>query len=472
MALPDIPVFEDFLAGARVVLDEPASGPRELVRRSSGSVLGPGYEVWLAYPSGALQLNSVLKKVGEGLEAVGAPSSRSIALAVLVLIVATKGTEQHVEHANQLLREVRKAELSFNFVSPTPPPAADVRADYGAVRVEPFDPKRLEYWAGRGRARWPIAPGAVRGHAAFVSRVSDVTMINTDRLPGAERLSKNWSEDAIILVDPYFQSVSDALLDRLKIDAAQRLGLVEAAGIAVFDFSSMVNWSLGIHLFTWPSSRESRAGCWAIFGQPALVLNTPPARIWQDACHWLLSEFGVDRLADRGRPIDVSAQTFAGLMQDARTHYRGGRAREAFLYFVIALDHLLGEDGKNTLTVADRTSVLTHSIRSKAFADEAACVRRVYDARSRLVHSGSPVTTEDLREADALACGVLWAITRVAAGEEFDTRDAWVERIDSLAHLFRGDPDVVTDERLAAVGAVSSFRAGPPPPMLQDSTAL
>ena len=55
---------------------------------------------------------------------------------------------------------------------------------------------------------------------------------------------------------------------------------------------------------------------------------------------------------------------------------------------------------------------------------------------------------------------------------EFDTRDAWVERIDSLAHLFRGDPDVVTDERLAAVGAVSSFRAGPPPPMLRDRAAL
>jgi hypothetical protein len=185
-----------------------------------------------------------------------------------------------------------------------------------------------------------------------------------------------------------------------------------------------------------------------------------------------LTEFGVDSLADRGRPIDVSAQTFAGLMQDARAHHRDGRVREAFLYFVIALDHLLGEDGKSTLTVADRTSVLTHRIRSKTFADEAACVRRVYDARSRLVHSGSPVTLEHLREADALARGVLWAITRVAAGEELATRDAWVERIDSLAHLFRGDPDVVTDERLAAVGAVSSFRAGPPPPMLRDNTTL
>jgi hypothetical protein len=289
---------------------------------------------------------------------------------------------------------------------------------------------------------------------------------------GAERLLENWSEDPIILLDPYFQSVLDALLDRLRTDTAQRLSLVEAAGIAAFDFSSVVNWSLGIHLFTWTGSRDSPAGCWAIFGLPGLTLNTPPARTWQDARQWLLSEFGLDSLAGRDRPIDIAAQTFAGLMQDARAHYGDGRVREAFLYFVIALDHLLGEDGRNVSTVADRTSVLTHRIRSKTFADEVACVRRVYNARSRLVHSGSQVTVQDLHEADALACGVLWAITRVAADDELDTPDAWVAKIDSLAHLFRGDPDVVTDERLAAVGAVSAFRAGPPPPMLRDRAAL
>src|SRR6266567_6911015 len=154
MALPESQAFEDFLADARVVAEQPAYGPRELVQQSAGSPLGPGSELWLAGPSGALRLNSVLKKVEEGLAEVGAPSSRSVALAVLVLIVGTKGTTRHVEHANRLLREVRQAELSFNFVSPTPPPIADVRADYGTIKVEPFDPTKLKYWAERGGARW------------------------------------------------------------------------------------------------------------------------------------------------------------------------------------------------------------------------------------------------------------------------------------------------------------------------------
>ena len=471
MALPELAAFEDFLASARVVAEQPASGPCELVQRSTESVLGPGVELWLAYPPGALQLDSVLKKVGEGLASVGAPSSRPIALAVLALVVGTKGTARHVEHANRLLREVRQAELSLNFVSPTPPLTADMRTDYGTIKVEPFDPTRLEYWAERRGARWPIAPKDLRGRVAFVSRLHGITLINTDRLPGAERISKNWSQEPTSLVDAYFQSVSNALVEQLRTETAQRLSLVEAAGIAAFDLSSVMSWSWGMHLFTWASSRETSAGCWAIFGQPGIVLNTPTSRTWQDACQWLLSEFGIDNLVGRDRPIDNAAQTFAGLMQDARAHHGDGRVREAFLYFVIALDHLLGEDGRNISTVVDRTSVVTHRIRSKTFADEVACVRRVYDARSRLVHSGSPVTAEDVREADALACGVLWAITRVVADGELETRDAWVERIDSLAHLFRGDPDVVTDERLAAVGAVSSFRAGSPPPMLRDRGA-
>jgi hypothetical protein len=469
MPFPELAAFEDFLAAARVLAEKPATGPCELVQESTGSIHGPGATLWLAYPRDALQLDSVLKKVREGLATIDAPSSRSVALAVLALIVGTKGTARHVEHANRLLGEVRQAELLVSFVSPGPPPRVDIRADYGPIKVEPFDPSRLEYWAGRGGARWPIAPKDLRGRIAFVGGLQGVTLINTDRLPGAERLSKNWSGPVTSLVDPYYQSVADALVDQLKTDTARRLSLAEAAGIAGVDFSSVANWSSGIHLFTWPNSPASSAGCWAIFRWPSLVMNTPPSGIWKHAREWLLSEFGIVTLSGRDRPIDVAAQTFAGLMQDARAHQQDGRVREGFLYFVIALDHLLGEDGRNVATVADRTSVVTHRIRSKTFDQELACVRRIYEARSRLVHSGSPVTVEDLREADALARGVLWAITRVVADGELETRDAWVERIDSLAHLFRGDPEVVTDDRLAAVGAASSFRSGPPPPMLRAS---
>jgi hypothetical protein len=468
MAIPDLASFEDFIADASVVTEQPMTGPSELFYQSVATMHRPGSELWISYPPGPLQLNSVLQKVEEGLVEVGSPSNRSVALAVLAIILGTKGTTRHIEHANRIFTEVRRAELSFNFVSPTPPPHIDIRNDYDTIKVESFDPVRLEYWAKRGGARWPIDPKEMRGQVAFVSLLRDITVINTDRLPGFERLLRRGLGTAQSLVDSYFQSVSNALLDKLKIDTARRLSLVEAAGFAAVDFPTLVNWSYGIHLFTWTASRKTKAGCWAIFHMPGLNLNTPPPKTWQDARQWLVNEFGVDNLSGRDRTIDLAAQTFAGLMQDARVHYGDGNVREAFLYFVIALDHLLGEDGKNNSTVADRTSVLTHRIRSRTFAEEAAGVRRIYEVRSRLVHSGSPVSEEDLREADGLACGVLWAITRVVAGDEFQSRNAWVEKIDSLAHLLRGDPDLVTDIRLAAVGAFTNFRAGTPPPVVRD----
>lgn len=470
MALPPVAPFEDFLAGTRVVT-EPPTGPCEQFHHSSGSVQGRGTTLWLAYPPTKVQLDSVLKKLAETLSTAGSPATRSVALAVLGLIVETKGPEHHVEHANRLLSELRKARVSLNFVSPSPLPNADIRADYGPITIEPFDPRKLEYWAQRGGSRWPIAPQELRGRVALVSEPQDVALINTDQLPGAERLLRHWGQATITLVDAYFQSVADASVEKLKREISQRLGLVEAAGIAGFDFSSVASWSLGVHLITWSGSGRSKAGCWAIFRAPGIEINTPPAESWRHAREWLLREFGLDNLSLRDRPIDVAAQTFARLLQDARAHLADGRVREAFLYFVIALDYMLGEDGRNVATVADRTSVLTHRMRSKAFADEVACVRKVYDTRSRFVHSGSPVTAADLSEADAIARSVLWAITRVVASDKLATRDEWIKSIDALAHLFWGDPTLITEDRLIAVGAESDFRAGSPPPMLRDRGA-
>lgn len=467
MAIPDLQIFEDFLVGARVVESQPTAGPSELVLQATESPHGPGSEVWLAYQPGELQLDSVLRKISEGLEAVGTPSTREIALSVLALIVGTKGAERIVQHANRLLSQVRPGELSINYLWMGPPPRTDIRADFDTIRVEPFDPSRLEYWAQKRNARWPIDPKELRGRTAFVTRL-DVTLINIDRIPGAERLSKNWAGRATSLVDPYFQRVSDALRDQLATDTSRRLSLVEAAGLWGLDLSRLVNLLLGIHLFTWPRSGSDGAGCWAVCHQPGFVLNLPGADPWTQARQWLLAEFRLDSLEGRDRPIGFAAQTFAGLMQDARNHMDDGRMREAFLYFVIALDQLLGEDGRSVVTVADRTSVLTHRMRSKTFSEEVARVRHVYDARSRLVHSGIPVALSDMRDAEALATSVLWAITRAVADEIFDTRDSWVSKIDALAHLFQGDPSVVTEERLAEVGAVSTFSAGPPPPKLRD----
>src|SRR5437879_5574004 len=103
MTLPELAAFEDFLAGTRVVNEQPDAGPCELFHDSAASVHGSGVTLWLAYPPSALKLDSVLKKISEGLATAHAPSSRAVALAVLALIVETKGSARHVEHANRLL---------------------------------------------------------------------------------------------------------------------------------------------------------------------------------------------------------------------------------------------------------------------------------------------------------------------------------------------------------------------------------
>lgn len=193
MPCPSVAEFEDFLAGTRVVT-EPTTGPSEQFYDAAGSVHGRGTSLWLAYPPTGLQLDSVLKKLAQTLASAGSPSTRSVALAALSLIVETKGTERHVEHANRLLSELRTVQVSLNFVSPGPPPTVDPGADFGPIRIERFAPRRLEYWAQRGGSQWPTAPKELSGNLAIVSQPQEVSVINTDRLPGLERLLKRWGQ--------------------------------------------------------------------------------------------------------------------------------------------------------------------------------------------------------------------------------------------------------------------------------------
>ena len=465
MALPEISQFEDFLTGVGIAAQEPASGRYEVIQSTETSNRGAGTTLYLEYRPGELQLDSALRKIGESLEAAGSPTSRPVALAVLGLIAATKGEEAHVQHANQVLRELRWVNLLFNHVALTPPVAADIRADYGPMKIEPFDPTRLEYWARRGRARWPVDPKDLRGRTALVGTVNDVTVLNIDRLPRSSRLARVHGVAPQAIVDCYYQAVADVLLERAMSATAARLSLVEAAGLAGLDVASLTTWSLGIHLFTWATSPAGNAGCWAICRQPGLQLNVPPAGIWANARQWLSSEFGLDGFPER-QPIDHVAHTFARQMQNARSHLGQRRINDAFLYFVIALDHLLGEDGRSVSTVTTRTCVLTHTMRLRSFDEEVAAVRRIYDVRSRLVHSASDVAEADLREADEIARCVLWALTRVVAAGAHLTRDSWVEAIDKIAHLYLGDADLVTPDRLETVGVADRFNAGPPPPLL------
>jgi hypothetical protein len=162
MALPELEIFENFLGDAHVVIDKPDAGPYELLQQSTSSNRGPGATLWLTYPDDGLQLDSVLKKIGEGLDAGHSPSGRAISLAALAIIVETKGAVRHVEHANRILDGTRRGELLVSFVSPSPPPTIDIRADYGPLKAEPFDPGRHELLGRTGRS--PMV-GSSEGYA-------------------------------------------------------------------------------------------------------------------------------------------------------------------------------------------------------------------------------------------------------------------------------------------------------------------
>jgi len=64
--LPELEVFEAFLAGAAVVREKPTSEHFELLHSSTTSVLGTGITLWIVHQPGPLKLDSILKKIANG----------------------------------------------------------------------------------------------------------------------------------------------------------------------------------------------------------------------------------------------------------------------------------------------------------------------------------------------------------------------------------------------------------------------
>ena len=465
MTLPSIDLFDEFLSGTEVTSRCPESGRCESLQHPEQTPGPDGVPLWISFPASELQPESVLRKIEEALVAAGSPTDRRIVLALLAIIVESSDGPCTVKHANEVLTQFRDSQFHFNAVLPTVG-TVDIKADYGVLQIAPFNPATLEYWATRGRSAWPFALGELAGRTCVSRRFDSVTLINFDRLPGRERFSGRWP---LILAEFYYQAVADVLRDQLERDFAEQIVIAEAAGIHLVELSSLFQLATGIHLFASKASVRpgDHAGTWAICSLPGFHFNTSPGSYWEAAKAWIVDEYGFDEPGGVNPMHDVGA-TYARLMQNARKHLGSRHVSEAFLYFVIALDQLLGEDGRNTMTVVDRASALTHRRSGSSFEEERIRIRRLYDKRSRFVHDGEPVGGSELAEVDEVCRNVLWSVLGVCRAGVFTTRAAWVEKIDRLVLGLAFDHRVVPAADLDEVGAQAGFKSGPPPPMVSN----
>lgn len=165
----------------------------------------------------------------------------------------------------------------------------------------------------------------------------------------------------------------------------------------------------------------------------------------------LSNEFGFNEFTSS--EIHNVLRQYVRFVSRAKRYLADAQADNAFLHFIIALDLLFGEKQQSTATVTTRVAALVHRHFQVSYKDQVDRIRRLYDMRSRYVHSGISVDEQKISELKDICTAVLEYLLRFQCRAEGTSFSQWQKDIDFLASALEagrpGDPAVMQELGLA-----------------------
>lgn len=451
MAIPNSELFESFLSGTKLVKLKPEEPSVAFGARQKSLSEAP--VLYLSYPEMELKLDSVVKRIASELNTTGCIANPDIALATLGIIVETRepGTSS-TAHANHCLSSIHSAQLHHFVVVPNRP-QHDYRIQIGEFSLRAFDPKKLLYWAQRGCCSYPIDLHRLTGCLALERTPIDIKLINWDELPGSARMVVEWGKEIAIasIMDIYYQSVAWHYSQQIPALVKDHLLVLESGALVHIDIDSYLSSVLAHHigLFHWKGSVGHR--CWALLNSRSVsCVNFFPPSLFSSCEKWLRDEFGFHTLS-ASKPLDSAIESYCRFLQRAQTHRLQGRPDEAFLHFVIALDLLLGLEGRSSESVCLRAAILVHRQLERSLDAQISQLKRLYDRRSKYVHEGKRASENDLLEIEQICTEVLWDLLATSASCRFNDIDTWLKQIDFIASAMKASREI-PDTEFQSVG--------------------
>ena len=129
---------------------------------------------------------------------------------------------------------------------------------------------------------------------------------------------------------------------------------------------------------------------------------------------------------------------------------------------MIALDLVLGTEGRSAESVAEKAAVVTYRPLRRTLQDQIRLVKQLYDARSKYVHEGKPFPIGDIIQAEQVAAEVLWSLLTVSGSGTLSNTSEWLRKINYLAAAIK-DGRVLPEAEFAALGIVGTEVTRTPP---------
>jgi hypothetical protein len=450
---PPNDAFEKFIAGCHITRDKPASSfiPLSPVGdlKFSGTELP---QLFLVYPEIGIQVDSVLKKLADSYARQGCPTTRHFLVATLALVAATRdAASSAVAHSNQCLSSTASGRLLQCLIFPGRP-RHNYAALIGRYTIKPFDADKLLYWAGKCKSTFPVDLRAFSGWATLERTFEEISIVDwTGEGRGRSLLVNVGQQIASYLIDNYFSEMAHAYAMKVKVDLKRDALLLESSGWTWIGIDELLSTLLlkQVSYFTWEI--QSIIAGWATFSdQRGLHFNFVPPQVIEECREWVKDKLGFVESLSPGL-FDQSILTYCTFLQRAHGHRLQGRQDEAFLHFAIALDLLLGSEGRSQESVAERSALLVHRQSQLSLDQQAQAIKRLYHARSKYVHEGTSVIDKDALEIEGVCTQVLWTLLACSSMGAVRDIDDWLAKIDYL-NAARHAGKALAEDELKAIG--------------------
>jgi hypothetical protein len=240
------------------------------------------------------------------------------------------------------------------------------------------------------------------------------------------------------ILDTYFNLLTEEMRISFERDFTVAQEVLVAAGAPFIDLADL--WAiLGSHFISiyYCKGDTPAWGYFCPLGVGAKMEWGHADERFPQAAEMLKTRFGFEEFG--GAKIFKSLRTFSSFITRARVHETHGRQDEAFLHYVLALDLLLGTRDENTHTVCKRTAALLAAHRRQPFPDTLKLMKSLYDARSRYVHGGEPVTGQDMDHLKPVLDVVFESLMRLQGHPESQAdgfMTSWCKELDFVASAF------------------------------------
>jgi len=380
--------------------------------------------------------------------------SDGLADSFLLLYSYFKNASEPVEMLEEIFSHIQNVSLCQYFLLPakiTP----DFRGfKFGAFTFGELDERKLEY-----RCKKATSDYFERYHTKLKNRISierefqTIPIIAWQSVSSKYPVADSFSEALLI----YFEKLSELLFEDFWLSFTEQQSLQISLGIPYINVEKFTRQlhAEKISIYSNINAFNKSIGYVAPLQQSSINISFPSSlndRIAGKKSE-LLTKFGFVEFTNS--EFHKTIQSFSKFIAKAYIHLDESHYDEAFLHFVIALDLLFGDKGESTQTVSKRAAILTHITFDVTFDEQKRTLQKIYDIRSRYVHSGVNIEDISLLKSLMRICRIILEVLFDLQSQKdshlFDAFVKWIKKLDYIIVSYNAEV-LISQEELKKIG--------------------